>query len=37
METFNEVWGIVGGGLEEGKFLNIAFKNIIVILFKLTS
>ena len=29
MKTFNEVWGVVGGGLEEGKFLNIAFKNII--------
>ena len=37
METFNEVWGVVGGGSEEGKFLNIAFKNIIIILFKLTS
>ena len=37
MKTFNEVWGNVGGGSEEGKFLNIAFKNIIIISFKLTS
>ena len=29
LKTYNGVWGNVGGGLEKGKFLNIAFKNII--------